>query len=58
MKFNHPLMHHNFTKSDMNAAIKLLKSINIVLTLSENVIIFEVNWSICLGVKYSLFVNS
>ena len=31
MKFNHPLMHHNFTKSDMNAAIKLLKSKNIVL---------------------------
>ena len=25
MKFHHPLMHNNFTKSDMNAAIKLLR---------------------------------
>ena len=58
MKFNHPLMHHNFTKSDMNAAIKLLKSKNIVLTQSENVKKFEENWSKWLGVKYSVFVNS
>ena len=51
-------MHHNFTKSDMNAAIKLLKSKNIVLTQSENVKKFEENWSKWLGVKYSVFVNS
>ena len=25
MKFNHPLMHNNFTKSDMQSVQKLLK---------------------------------
>ena len=26
MQFFHPLMHNNFTKTDMNAAIKLFKA--------------------------------
>ena len=58
MKFSHPLMHDNFTKSDVNAAIKLLKKKNRVLTQSRYVKQFEERWSKWLGVKYSVFVNS
>ena len=58
MKFSHPLMHDNFTKTDMNAAIKLLKKKDKVLTQSINVKLFERRWSKWLGVRYSVFVNS
>jgi len=58
MKFSHPLMHDNFTKSDMNVAIKLLKKKNKVLTQSRYVNEFEKKWSKWLGVRYSVFVNS
>ena len=58
MKFSHPLMHNNFTKSDMRSVQKLLKQKNIVLTQSGNVKKFEKEWSKWLGVKYSVFVNS
>ena len=58
MQFSHPLMHNNFTKSDMNAAIKLFKQKNIILTQSKYVKLFEKKWSKWLGVKYSVFVNS
>ena len=58
MKFSHPLMDNNFTNSDINAAIKLLKNKNKILTQSNNVKQFEANWSKWLGVKYSVFVNS
>ena len=58
MKFSHPLMDNNFTNSDINAAIKLLKNKNKILTQSKNVKQFEANWSKWLGVKYSVFVNS
>ena len=58
MKFSHPLMHDNFTKSDMNAAINLLKKKKRILTQSKQVKIFEKKWSQWLGVKYSVFVNS
>ena len=58
MKFSHPLMHNNFTASDMQVAINLLRKKNKILTQSENVIKFEKNWSDWLGVKYSIFVNS
>ena len=58
MRFNHPLMHNNFTRADMNAAIKLLKAKNNILTQSKNVDLFEKRWSKWLGVKYSIFVNS
>ena len=37
MKFNNQLMHHKLTKRDMNAAIKLLKSKNTVMTQAEKV---------------------
>ena len=58
MQFSHPLMHNNFTKADMNAAIKLFKQKNIILTQSKYVKKFEKKWSKWLGVKYSVFVNS
>tara|TARA_Y100000590_G_scaffold459143_1_gene615486 strand:- start:565 stop:1749 length:1185 start_codon:yes stop_codon:yes gene_type:complete len=58
MKFFHPLMHDNFTSSDINAAVKLLKNKKKTFTQSENVKKFEKKWSKWLGVKYSVFVNS
>ena len=58
MKFSHPLMHNNFTSNDRRAAIKLLKTKNIILTQSKNVKKFEQAWSKWLGVQYSVFVNS
>ena len=58
MKFSHPLMHNNFTSNDRNAAIKLLRTKNTILTQSKNVKKFEKTWSKWLGVKYSVFVNS
>jgi len=58
MKFFHPLMHENFTDSDMKSVIKLLKKKNKILTQSKNVKLFEKKWSKWLGVKYSVFVNS
>jgi len=51
-------MHDNFTKTDMDAAIKLLKKKDKVLTQSINVKLFERRWSKWLGVRYSVFVNS
>ena len=57
MKFSHPLMQSNFTKSDMIAATKILRK-NIVLTQSKQVQEFEKKWSKWLGVKYTVFVNS
>ena len=58
MKFSHPLMHNNFSRSDMYVAIKLLKQKNKTLTQSAKVMEFERKWSRWLGVKYSVFVNS
>ena len=58
MKFYHPLMHDNFTKSDFQSVVKLLKKKQKILTQSKNVIKFEAKWSKWLGVKYSVFVNS
>ena len=58
MKFSHPLMHNNFTSNDRNAAIKLLRTKNAILTQSKNVKKFEKAWSNWLGMKYSVFVNS
>ena len=58
MKFSHPLMHSNFSRSDMGKAIKLLKKKNPILTQSKYVKEFETKWSKWLNVKYSIFVNS
>ena len=58
MKINHPLMHNNFTKSDMDAVRNLIKNKNLILTQSKKVQEFEQKWSKWLNVKYSVFVNS
>jgi len=58
MSFSHPLMHDNFTKDDINVAIKLLRKQKIILTQSKHVKEFEKKWSKWLGIKYSVFVNS
>ena len=58
MQFFHPLMHDNFTKADLGAAIKLFKQKRKILTQSKYVKEFEKKWSKWLGVKYSVFVNS
>ena len=58
MKINHPLMHNNFTKQDLNKVKELFNKKNIILTQSEQVKKFEKKWSEWLGVKHSVFVNS
>ena len=58
MKFSHPLMHNNFSKTDIRSVIKLLKQKNLILTQSKFVRAFEKKWSQWLGTKYSVFVNS
>ena len=58
MKFNHPLMHNNFSNSDIKSVKKLFNKKKIILTQSKEVEKFENNWSKWLGVKYSTFVNS
>ena len=58
MKINHPLMHNNFKKSDMDAVRNLIKNRNLILTQSKKVQEFEQKWSKWLNVKYSVFVNS
>ena len=58
MKFSHPLMHSNFTKSDALAAKKLFNKSDLILTQSKKVKEFEKKWSEWLGVKHTVFVNS
>ena len=58
MKLIHPLMHNNFNKIDLLKVKNLLKKKNIILTQSDQVEKFEMEWSKWLGVKYSTFVNS
>tara|TARA_B110000263_G_C15277184_1_gene496436 strand:+ start:464 stop:1648 length:1185 start_codon:yes stop_codon:yes gene_type:complete len=58
MNFFHPLMHSNFSKSDISAVTKLLKKKKLILTQSTKVKEFEKKWSKWLGCKYSVFVNS
>ena len=56
-KFNHPLMHDNFTKNDFKILTNFLTK-RPILTQSKYVKQFEEKWSKWLGVKYSVFVNS
>ena len=51
-------MHKNFKKIDLLKVKNLLKKKNIILTQSDQVEKFEMEWSKWLGVKYSTFVNS
>lgn len=57
MNLNHPLMHNNITKNDIENLTKFLKK-NPILTSNKQVRKFEQEWSKWLGVKYSCFVNS
>ena len=45
-ELSHPLMHNNFTKSDLSEVKKLLNKKNIVLTQSSKVEEFEKKWYI------------
>jgi len=51
-------MDNNFTKSDMDSVVKLVRKRNIILTQSKKVKEFEKKWSKWVGTKYSVFVNS
>ena len=58
MKFSHPLMHNNFSKSDFSEVKKIFNQKSPILTQSKKVLEFEKKWSKWLGVRYSTFVNS
>ena len=55
---NWPLMANNITRDDLDSVIEYLSGEDPQLTQSENVRLFEEEWSDWLGVKYSVFVNS
>jgi CDP-6-deoxy-D-xylo-4-hexulose-3-dehydrase len=52
-----PLMDNNINLDDRNKIIQFVKT-NKIYTQSKKVKEFENKWSKCLGVKYSVFVNS
>jgi CDP-6-deoxy-D-xylo-4-hexulose-3-dehydrase len=53
-----PLITNNITRADLDTLIEFLKQDDPILTQSQNVQMFEKEWSEWLGVKYSVFVNS
>jgi CDP-6-deoxy-D-xylo-4-hexulose-3-dehydrase len=53
-----PLMKSNLKRADLDAACKLLRRRDPMLTQSRHVRAFEGEWAEWLGVKYSVFVNS
>jgi len=57
-KLNWPLMTNNISRKDLNELIAYLSQEDPRLTQSDNVKLFEQEWSQWLGVKYSVFVNS
>ena len=57
-KLDHPLMHNNISRDDLDALIQYLRLDDPKLTQSSNVLAFEDEWSNWLGVKHSVFVNS
>ena len=57
-KLNWPLMANNISRKDLNELIAYLSQEDPRLTQSDNVKLFEQEWSQWLGVKYSVFVNS
>ena len=56
-KFFHPLMHNNFSSSDITSVKNFLNKSKI-LTSNKKVKEFEKKWSKWQGTKYSVFVNS
>lgn len=57
MKLNWPLMENNITGEDLAVLIEFLKDAP-RLTQSDNVEVFESEWSEWLGVRHSVYVNS
>lgn len=57
MKIDLPLMEDNITREDIDVLIEFLGQMP-RLTQSNNVLLFEKEWSKWLGVQYSVFVNS
>jgi CDP-4-dehydro-6-deoxyglucose reductase, E1 len=57
MDFSHPLMEDNVTRGDLDTLIDFLSGTP-RLTQSENVRLFEEEWSEWVGMKHSLYVNS
>lgn len=57
MTYSHPLMEDNITREDLDVLIAFLSGTP-RLTQSENVRLFEDEWSAWVGTKYSLYVNS
>jgi CDP-4-dehydro-6-deoxyglucose reductase, E1 len=55
---NFPLIQNNITRDDLKKVQTFLSKKKILLTQSENVRLFEKEWSKWLGVKYSVFLNS
>jgi CDP-6-deoxy-D-xylo-4-hexulose-3-dehydrase len=53
-----PLMRNNITRADLDEVIRFLGQGEPILTQSKQVQAFEREWSVWLGVKYSVFVNS
>ena len=53
-----PLMNNNITRADLDAVIAFLRHETPMLTQSQQVRLFEQEWSAWLGVKHSVFVNS
>ena len=51
-------MNNNITRADLDAVITYLGGENPMLTQSQQVRLFEQEWSAWLGVKHSVFVNS
>ncbi len=58
MSLQLPLMQNNITREDLDSVIDYLQQDDPILTQSKNVEAFEAEWSVWLGVKYSVFVNS
>ena len=54
----YPLIRNNFSRSDLDTVIALLRADDPRLTNGPKVREFEKAWSDWLGVKYSVFVNS
>ncbi len=54
----YPLIRNNFSRSDLDSVIALLRTDDPRLTNGPKVLEFEKAWNDWLGVKYSVFVNS
>lgn len=53
-----PLMRNNISRADLDAVIAFLRQEDPILTQSEQVSLFEQEWSDWLGMRHSVFVNS